>query len=239
MADVQMVNDAETKRAGAGEYRRTQNPGGAGDEIQASVVGDDAIAADGVRMYLHATAGIRVVPREQAREADVVVVVTTTLSEELLATMHEVRQATVNSRQCMVLVSDTAADRYLARAFRHGVVSIIPRRSATRESIVQAVLASGRGSAVLPGPVTRWLADSGRDFEQVVMSAHGIVAGGLTVRETDVLRLLADGMSTAEIARQLNYAERTIKNVIAEMLSRLRLRNRIQAVAYAYRVGAI
>jgi DNA-binding NarL/FixJ family response regulator len=73
----------------------------------------------------------------------------------------------------------------------------------------------------------------------VLLSAHGITAGGLTTREVDVLKLLADGMSTVEIAQQLNYAERTIKNVIADMLSRLNLRNRTQAVSYAYRVGAI
>jgi DNA-binding NarL/FixJ family response regulator len=63
--------------------------------------------------------------------------------------------------------------------------------------------------------------------------------GGLTQRELRVLRLLADGCSTSEIARELCYSERTIKNAIQAMTARLQLRNRSHAVAYALRQGLI
>jgi DNA-binding NarL/FixJ family response regulator len=208
-------------------------------QVTASIVTDDPVAADGVQAYLRTAADIRVLPPGRALEADVVVVVTTTPTEELLGTLEQIHATAVNPRQCLVLISDPLIERHLSRAFRCGVVSAVPRRGATRETIIHAVQASGRGSSVLPGPATRWLADRGRRFEQVLLSAHGITAGGLTTREVDILKLLADGMSTVEIAQQLNYAERTIKNVIADMLSRLNLRNRTQAVSYAYRVGAI
>lgn len=207
--------------------------------ITASIVTDDPVAADGVRGYLSAAGDVRVLPPERTLEADVVVVVTTTPSDELLDTLERIHRAMTGPRQCMVLISDPLAERHLSRAFRYGVVSVVQRSSASRDAVVSAVRASGRGSSVLSGPATRWLADHGRNFQQVLMTAHGITAGGLTVREVDILRLLAEGMSTAEIAQKLNYAERTIKNVIADMLSRHQLRNRIQAVAYAYRVGAI
>ena len=63
--------------------------------------------------------------------------------------------------------------------------------------------------------------------------------GGLTHRELRVVRLLADGYSTAEIARELAYSERTIKNSIHDLTTRLQLRNRSHAVAFAVRQGLI
>ena len=63
--------------------------------------------------------------------------------------------------------------------------------------------------------------------------------GALRSREVDVLRLVAEGYDTAEIARTLSYSERTIKKVLHEMTMRLQLRNRSHAVAYALRAGLI
>lgn len=61
----------------------------------------------------------------------------------------------------------------------------------------------------------------------------------LTPRECDVLALVADGMSTREVARRMAYSERTIKNILQDLTSRLHLNNRTQAVAYAVRNGWI
>jgi DNA-binding NarL/FixJ family response regulator len=68
---------------------------------------------------------------------------------------------------------------------------------------------------------------------------RGLTYGGLTQRELRVLQLLADGLSTSEIARELAYSERTIKNAIHDLTSRLNLRNRSHAVAFALRQGLI
>lgn len=239
MSDVQKVNGATKTYSSNSRSRKPPDVQNGVGQLTASIITDDPVAADSVYAYLRPVPGIQVLPPEGAGEADVVVVVTTTPTEELLGTLDEVHRSAVNPRQCMVLISNPLPERHLARAFRDGVVSVVPRRTATREAVIHAVQASGHGSSVLAGPTARWLADHGRNFEQVLLSAHGITAGGLTTREVDILKLLADGMSTAEIARHLNYAERTIKNVIADMLSRLGLRNRTQAVAHAYRVGAI
>jgi DNA-binding NarL/FixJ family response regulator len=72
-----------------------------------------------------------------------------------------------------------------------------------------------------------------------VLDPHGLTAAGLYTREVDVLRLLAEGMDTLEIAQRLNYSERTVKNIIHGVLSRLKLRNRSHAVAYALRNGVM
>lgn len=61
----------------------------------------------------------------------------------------------------------------------------------------------------------------------------------VTRRERQVLALLAEGHSTREVAQRLAYSERTIKNVLQEFTTRLQLRNRTQAVAYAVRRGWI
>jgi DNA-binding NarL/FixJ family response regulator len=75
-----------------------------------------------------------------------------------------------------------------------------------------------------------------------VMAAGNTAPGSLadlSLRELRVLRLLADGYRTSEIATELCYSERTIKHSIATMTERLQLRNRTQAVAVAVRRGLI
>jgi DNA-binding NarL/FixJ family response regulator len=65
------------------------------------------------------------------------------------------------------------------------------------------------------------------------------VAGVLSAREREVLALMAEGLSTREVAVELSYSERTIKHVLQEVTARLQVRNRTQAVAYAVRKGWI
>ena len=72
-----------------------------------------------------------------------------------------------------------------------------------------------------------------------VLTPRGLTWGALTARETDVLRLIADGCDTAEVARALCWSERTVKNVVHDITTRLHLRNRAHAVAYAVRQGLI
>jgi DNA-binding NarL/FixJ family response regulator len=210
------------------------------DPVATAVLSDDSLAGDGVCACLGSAApGIRLVGQDQQHAAELIVVITSTLTEQLLDRMRTARDTAASPRQRMVLVTGPSTERHMRQAFRYGVVSVVPRAAATCESVIAAVLASGHGSAVLPGPVARWLAETSREFEAIAREAHGITASGLTSREADVIRLLANGMSTSEIARKMDYSERTIKSIIGEALSRHNLRNRSHAVAYAYRTGAI
>lgn len=72
-----------------------------------------------------------------------------------------------------------------------------------------------------------------------MLGPRGLTASGLETREVDVLRLIAEGLDTAEIADRMKYSERTVKNILYAMMTRLNLRNRSHAVAYAMRSGII
>ncbi|MFS8104233.1 LuxR C-terminal-related transcriptional regulator [Lentzea alba] len=130
-------------------------------------------------------------------------------------------------------------ERYLSRLFAAGVVSVLPYRDATSAQVVRAVVASYAGRAVIPELLVRWLVDEVRSAQSDLLVSQGPLTGGLTVREVEVLRRLADGCDTSRIAGELNYSERTIKKIIQDVMSRLKLRNRAHAVSYAMRVGAI
>ena len=69
--------------------------------------------------------------------------------------------------------------------------------------------------------------------------ADGTTVPGWSPREIEVLRLLAEGLSTREVARRLAYSERTIKNVVYDLTTRYGLRNRTHAVAVAVRAGVV
>jgi DNA-binding CsgD family transcriptional regulator len=75
--------------------------------------------------------------------------------------------------------------------------------------------------------------------DALLRAGRGGTDGGLSQRELDVLRLLAEGYSTVEIGRRLAYSERTIKHTLHQLTTRLALRNRVHAVAYALRAGLI
>src|SRR5205807_879689 len=77
------------------------------------------------------------------------------------------------------------------------------------------------------------------DAARAIRSLRGLTMSGLTEREIKVLKLLAEGMDTAEVGRELFYSERTVKNILHDVTSRLNLRNRTHAVAYALRQGLI
>jgi DNA-binding CsgD family transcriptional regulator len=76
-------------------------------------------------------------------------------------------------------------------------------------------------------------------LQRDLLTPRGLTFTGLTKRELEVLRLVAAGYNTNEIARRLAFSERTVKNAIHDVTTRLQLRNRSHAVAYAVRQGLI
>ena len=76
-------------------------------------------------------------------------------------------------------------------------------------------------------------------LQRQVLEPRGLGLAGITNREGEVLRMVASGLSTKEIADRLCYSQRTVKSILHDVTNRFQLRNRAHAVAYALREGLI
>jgi DNA-binding NarL/FixJ family response regulator len=118
-------------------------------------------------------------------------------------------------------------------ALRGGISAVLVLRALTPARLVSCVRAvNDANGPVPPELLCQMLTGAG------VQVRDGPL-GQLTHREFAVLRLLADGDSTRDIAERLSYSERTVKNIVHDLLAKLNCRTRAQAVAFAVRHGAI
>jgi DNA-binding NarL/FixJ family response regulator len=141
-------------------------------------------------------------------------------------------------RQRVLILTTFGLDEYIIEALRAGASGFLLKDAPTRE-VVDAVRAVAAGDAVLAPAVTRQLLDQvGRRLPAAVSRTPDGLAE-LTDREQEVLRMLAVGMSNAEIARGLVVSEPTVKTHVSNLLGKLGLRDRVQAVIYAYESGLI
>ena len=124
-------------------------------------------------------------------------------------------------------------DDYLFDALRAGAGGFLLKNS-DPDDVVEGVRTLARGHALLaPEVTTRVIAELHSPAEQ--KRAAGLEL--LTARETDVLRLVAKGLSNAEIAAELVVGEATVKTHVSSCLSKLHLRDRVQAVVFAFESG--
>jgi DNA-binding NarL/FixJ family response regulator len=139
----------------------------------------------------------------------------------------------------VVLVVGQLDPRALATVVESGVRAVLRRCEATPQRLTQLLHATALDRSELPPELLRALLDQMSQLSRNLLEPRGLSLTGLTNRERDVLRLIADGMSTREVASELAYSERTIKTVVQDLTVRLQLRNRAHAVAYAVRNGWI
>ncbi|MBT2448956.1 response regulator transcription factor [Streptomyces sp. ISL-43] len=139
----------------------------------------------------------------------------------------------------IVLVVTEIDDAGLVAAVECGVVGVVRRSEASGERLVQVITAASRGEGSVPADLLGRLLDQVGRLQRQVLDPRGLAFTGLAPREVDVLRLVAEGSDTAEIARALAFSERTVKNILHDVTTRLQLRNRSHAVAYAMRQGFI
>ncbi len=141
----------------------------------------------------------------------------------------------------IIILTTFDLDQYVYAALAAGASGFL-LKDVTPEHLVAAVQLVRTGDALLSPAITRRLVEafaprmSARAGTAGAGPAHGDLSA-LTPRELEVLRLIARGMSNAEIAAELTLSEATVKTHVARILTKLGLRDRVQAVVLAYETG--
>jgi DNA-binding NarL/FixJ family response regulator len=205
-----------------------------GTAITTYVHGPDPISQAGVVSQLRSRPEVRVV--DTPEEADCAVVVADHVDD---ATTRVLRRLRKDGRPRLVLVATEIDDAALVAAAEAGVGGLLRRCDASPDLLVRTIVKVHAGAGEVPSDLLGRLLEQVGRLQRQVLAPRGLTFTGLTPRETQVLKLVADGHDTSEIALALCYSERTVKNVLHDLTTRLQLRNRSHAVAYAVREGLI
>jgi len=204
--------------------------------IRTYVFATDPITAAGISSQLRQGPDVLVVDAEELDSAQVALVVVEDIDEDSARVIRAIQR---NGVPRVVVVTTHADDAGLLAAIEAGVCGLLRRADATPARLAAAVKSAVDGDGTLPPDLLGRLLDQVSQLQRRVLAPRGILLNGFTEREVSVLKLLAAGSDTAEIAKNLCYSERTVKNVIHDVTSRHQLRNRSHAVAYAVRQGVI
>jgi DNA-binding NarL/FixJ family response regulator len=134
----------------------------------------------------------------------------------------------------VLVVTTFNLDEYVYEALRAGASGFL-LKDAPAASLLAGIRTVAAGAALLAPEVTRQLV--GRFADRISPPGRPTGDDRLTPRELEVLRLLAAGMSNSEIAETLVLSPETVKTYVSRILTKLDLRDRVQAVVYAYRTG--
>jgi DNA-binding NarL/FixJ family response regulator len=206
------------------------------ERVPVFVYARDPISQAGIAAELRGRPELEVLSETEVDQADVAVVAADEVDEETLRVIKAIQRS---GGPRVVLVVAKPDDGGLVAAVEAGACGLLRRSEATPEILTRAVVAAAQGDGTVPPDLLgRLLSQVGR-LQRHVLAPRGLTFSGLTERELGVLKLVAEGMDTGEIAQQLAYSERTIKNIIHDITTRFHLRNRSHAVAFALRQGLI
>jgi DNA-binding NarL/FixJ family response regulator len=207
-----------------------------GQRISVYVYANDPILQAGVVSQLRGNPEVAVVGQADVDQADVAIVVTDLVDETVLRILRAIQRG---SAPRTVLIAAVLDESTVIAAAEAGVSGLLRRCEVTAERLLEVVGKVAAGEAAVPADLLARLLDQVGRLQRQVLSPRGLRFSGLSEREIEVLRLLADGLDTGEIARRLCYSERTIKAVLHDVTARFQLRSRAHAVAYAVREGLI
>lgn len=207
--------------------------------VTVAVMATEPLVAEGAAAYLRTYPGIMPVAADRLDRASVVLVIAGRVGEGTLAALQRAAELAPGREMRFVLVCDDIREPQLLRALNWGLVSVLPRQETDYQRIARALMNARDGKVELPADAHGWLQERIRLVQRDVLAPHDLTTAGLYTREVEVLRLLAEGMGTLEIARRLSYSERTVRNILHGLLTRMKLRNRAHAVAYALRNGVM
>jgi DNA-binding NarL/FixJ family response regulator/class 3 adenylate cyclase len=212
--------------------------------VRILIVDDQALVRAGFRMILEAEEDIEVVG--EAADGREAVEAATSLGPDVV--LMDVRMPEVDGIEAtrrllakdgqakVVMLTTFDMDEYVYEALRAGASGFL-LKDVPPEQLVEGIRAVASGDALLAPSVTR------RVIEEFVRrppeSVRTPPLAELTTREVEVLKLMARGLSNAEIAKNLVVSETTVKTHVAHVLMKLSLRDRVQAVVFAYESGLV
>jgi DNA-binding NarL/FixJ family response regulator len=206
--------------------------------IRVALVDDHALVRTGFRLILESEPGIEVVA-EAADGEEAVDVVRRRRPDVVLMDIQMPRLDGITATKrlasdgtTVVILTTFERDDYILDAIRAGASGFL-LKNAPPEELVAAVRAAAAGDALLSPSVTRRVLERVASDVPATTEAAGRL-DELTSREVEVLRLLAEGLSNGEIAERLYLGEATVKTHVSRLLSKLHLRDRVQAVVFAY-----
>jgi DNA-binding NarL/FixJ family response regulator len=214
------------------------------------LVDDQPLLRTGFRLILEGEQDIAVVG--EAGDGAQAVELTRTLMPEVVlmdirmpgvdgieATRRIVREGAATHDPRVLILTTFDLDEYVVEAVRAGASGFL-LKDAPPEDLVTAIRIVANGDAIVAPSVTRRLLDRfATRLPSMRESAPPRGLNMLTERELEVLRHVARGLSNAEIAKELVVSETTIKTHVGNLLAKLGLRDRVQAVVFAYETGLI
>ena len=167
-------------------------------------------------------------------EADVVLI-----DPEVNGGSDFIREVREKTGAAVVVCSSRTEEQDVLAAVQAGAVGYLCKDTLTPETLETGVRGASNGAGVMTPEVLGNLLRGISRVSREVLEPRGLSLSSLTAREQEVLRLVAAGHPTREVAQKLCYSERTIKNVIHDVVTKLNARTRSQAVAQAVREGLI
>jgi DNA-binding NarL/FixJ family response regulator len=215
------------------------------DPIRVLIADDQQLVRAGFRVILESEDGIEVVGEagdglealEQVRATRPDVVLMDIRMPRLDGLAATERLMALPDPPRVVVLTTFDQNEYVVRALRSGAYGFL-LKDAPATRLVAAVRVAAGGDALIEPSITRRLVER---FAVPVEEPAGRpdAVRGLTERELEVLRVVARGLSNAEIAAELVVAETTVKTHVARILAKLGLRDRVQAVVLAYESGVV
>ena len=212
------------------------------NRLRVVIADDQPMMRAGFKAVLEATGNIEVVA-EAATGTEAVKAATEHMPDVVLMDirmpdMDGIEATRRLPRQRVLILTTFGLDEYILDALRAGASGFLLKDAPTQD-VIAAVHAVAAGDAVLSAGVTRQLLDQVARRLPAPITREPDAAEALTGREQEVLRMLATGLSNAEIAKALTVSEPTVKTHVSHILGKLGLRDRVQAVIYAYETGLI
>jgi DNA-binding NarL/FixJ family response regulator len=213
--------------------------------IRVVIADDQDLVREGLRMMLEAEPDIEVAGEagngvealDAARSHDPDVLLMDIRMPELDGIEATARLVGSKARTRILVLTTFDLDEYVYRAMKAGASGFL-LKDANREQLAQAVRTVAGGDALLAPQITRRLIEDYCRHPPPGVDQPA-AADELSPRELEVLRLVARGMANAEIAGELFLSEATVKSHVARILSKLGLRDRVQAVVLAYETGIV